>query len=120
VQQGGQDRAAIISATSVAAESMNLGDEIGATAPGMEADVIAVEGDPLKDITALRRVAFVMKAAGFTRVHWRTKDPVNRAPVSCWIRRWEECGGTSSGGLRVAGQCFAAQCFSEERELSLT
>jgi imidazolonepropionase-like amidohydrolase len=62
VQQGGQDpRAAILSATSVAAESLRMGDRIGAIAPGMEADIIAVEGDPLKDITALRRVAFVMK-----------------------------------------------------------
>jgi imidazolonepropionase-like amidohydrolase len=63
VQQGGQDPgAAIISATSLAAESLNLGDKIGAVAPGREADLIAVEGDPLKDITALRRVVFVMKA----------------------------------------------------------
>ncbi len=62
VQAGGQDPgAAIVSATSLAAESMNLGDKIGAIAPGMEADIMAVEGDPLKDITSLRRVDFVMK-----------------------------------------------------------
>jgi imidazolonepropionase-like amidohydrolase len=62
VEQGGQaPAAAIISATSLAAESMNLADKIGAIAPGMEADIIAVEGDPLQDITALRRVVFVMK-----------------------------------------------------------
>lgn len=62
VQEGGQDPgAAIVSATSLAAESMSLGDKIGAIAPGMEADIIAVEGDPLKDIASLRRVAFVMK-----------------------------------------------------------
>jgi imidazolonepropionase-like amidohydrolase len=62
VQKGGQDPAqAIVSATSLAAESMNLGDKIGAIAPGLNADIIAVEGDPLKDITALRRVVFVMK-----------------------------------------------------------
>jgi imidazolonepropionase-like amidohydrolase len=62
VQKGGQEPgAAIISATSLAAESMHLGDKIGTLAPGMEADLIAVEGDPLKDITALRRVVFVMK-----------------------------------------------------------
>jgi imidazolonepropionase-like amidohydrolase len=63
VQQGGQDPgAAIVSATSLAAESLNLGDKIGAIAPGMEADINAVEGDPLKDITSLRRVSFVMKS----------------------------------------------------------
>jgi imidazolonepropionase-like amidohydrolase len=62
VEQGREDtRSAILSATSLAAESLNLGDKIGAIAPGMEADIIAVDGDPLKDITALRRVVFVMK-----------------------------------------------------------
>ena len=52
---------AIVSATSLAAESLRLQDLVGAVAPGMEADLIAVEGNPLQDITALRRVAFVMK-----------------------------------------------------------
>ncbi len=62
VQKGGQSpMAAIISATSLAAESMGLGDAIGTIAPGMEADLVAVDGDPLQDITALRRVVFVMK-----------------------------------------------------------
>jgi imidazolonepropionase-like amidohydrolase len=62
VQQGGQDpSAAIQSITSVAAASMNLDKQVGSLAPGMDADLIAVEGDPLKDITALRRVRFVMK-----------------------------------------------------------
>ncbi|HUE11620.1 MAG TPA: amidohydrolase family protein [Steroidobacteraceae bacterium] len=62
VQAGGQDPgSAIVSATSLAAQSMNLGDKIGVIAPGMEADIIAVEGDPLKDITSLRHVLFVMR-----------------------------------------------------------
>lgn len=62
VQKGGQDpMAAIITMTSLAAQSLNLGDKIGTIAPGMEADIVAVEGNPLQDITALRRVAFVMK-----------------------------------------------------------
>jgi imidazolonepropionase-like amidohydrolase len=62
VQKGGQDpNAAITSVTSLSAESLSMGDQIGTIAPGLQADLIAVDGDPLKDITALRRVVFVMK-----------------------------------------------------------
>ena len=62
VQKGGQDpKAAITSATSLSAESLSMGDKIGSLAPGMEADLIAVEGDPLKDIETMRHVIFVMK-----------------------------------------------------------
>jgi len=62
VRVGGQDpMAAITSATSLAAESLGLGDRIGTIAPGYEADLIAVSGDPLKDIGALEKVVFVMK-----------------------------------------------------------
>jgi imidazolonepropionase-like amidohydrolase len=62
VTEGGQKPMdAIISATSLAAESMGLGREIGTLAAGMAADLVAVQGDPVKDITALRRVSFVMK-----------------------------------------------------------
>jgi imidazolonepropionase-like amidohydrolase len=52
---------AIVSATSMAAASLRLGDKIGTVAPGFDADLVAVEGNPLKDITAVRKVAFVMK-----------------------------------------------------------
>jgi len=62
VQKGGQPAMdAIMGTTSVNADAMGLKDRIGALAPGMEADLIAVEGDPLADISALMRVAFVMK-----------------------------------------------------------
>ena len=62
MKNGGQDPMdAIVTATSKSAESLGLGDVIGAIAPGMEADIIATEGNPLQDITAVRRVAFVMK-----------------------------------------------------------
>jgi imidazolonepropionase-like amidohydrolase len=62
VRDGGQDpMAAIIAATSLAAESMGLQDQIGSIAPAREADLIAVAGNPLSDINALRRVVFVMK-----------------------------------------------------------
>jgi imidazolonepropionase-like amidohydrolase len=57
--QGAMD--AIVAATSLNAEALGLQGMIGALAPGMEADLIAVDGDPLSDITALRRVVFVMK-----------------------------------------------------------
>ena len=52
----------LMSGTSIAAESLGLGDRIGAIAPGMEADIIAIDGNPLEDITAVRRVVFVMKS----------------------------------------------------------
>ena len=52
---------AMESANSIGAEAMGLGDKIGSIATGLEADIIALDGDPLKDITAVRHVAFVMK-----------------------------------------------------------
>src|SRR5204863_4391262 len=62
VRTGGQSPMdAITSATSLAAESLGLGDRVGSIAPGYQADLIAVDGDPLQDITALERVSFVMK-----------------------------------------------------------
>ena len=62
VQRAGQPAMdAIVGATSLAADSLGLKGMVGAIAPGMEADLIAVDGDPIKDVTALRRVVFVMK-----------------------------------------------------------
>jgi len=52
---------ALISATSLSAESLGLGQEIGTIAPGFQADLVATEGNPIEDITAVRRVVFVMK-----------------------------------------------------------
>jgi imidazolonepropionase-like amidohydrolase len=53
--------AAMVSANSLGAEALGLGDQIGSIAPGFEAAIIALDGDPLKDITGVRRVVFVMK-----------------------------------------------------------
>jgi imidazolonepropionase-like amidohydrolase len=62
VRDGGVDpMAAMISAHSLGAEALGMADRIGSIAPGLQADIIALDGDPLKDITAVRRVAFVMK-----------------------------------------------------------
>jgi imidazolonepropionase-like amidohydrolase len=62
VQRAGQlPRDALVNATSLNAEALGMANRIGSIAPGMEADLIAVDGDPLKDITALRRVVFVMR-----------------------------------------------------------
>ena len=53
--------AAMVSANSLGAEALGMSDQIGSIAPGLQADIIALDGDPLKDITAVRRVVFVMK-----------------------------------------------------------
>jgi imidazolonepropionase-like amidohydrolase len=53
---------AIQAATVGAAEHLNIANEAGRLAPGMPADLIAVSGDPLNDVTELERVRFVMKA----------------------------------------------------------
>ena len=52
---------ALVSANSLGAEALGMADQIGSIAPGLQADIIALDGDPLKDITAVRRVVFVMK-----------------------------------------------------------
>src|SRR3989441_12204824 len=62
VRDGGvRPMTAMISANSLGAEAMGLSNLIGSIAPGLQADIIALDGDPLKDITAVRRVVFVMK-----------------------------------------------------------
>ncbi len=62
VREAGQDPMdALVTATSRNAAALGLGDRIGTIAPGYEADLIALEGNPLDQIEAVRRVTFVMK-----------------------------------------------------------
>jgi imidazolonepropionase-like amidohydrolase len=68
VKDGGdQPMDALVTGMSMAAESLGLGNKIGSLAPGMDADIVAVRGNPLEDITAVRRVVFVMKAGRIYR-----------------------------------------------------
>ena len=68
VRDGGQSAMdAITSVTSLNAQALGLDNRIGLIKPGMEADLVAVDGDPLQDITALSRVVFVMKAGRIYR-----------------------------------------------------
>jgi imidazolonepropionase-like amidohydrolase len=62
VDDGMSPLEAIRSATVTGAELLRKEKEIGAIAPGHFADIIAVDGDPLRDVGALMRVKFVMKA----------------------------------------------------------
>lgn len=52
----------MVSANSLGAEALGMLDQIGSIAPGLQADIIALNGNPLQDITAVRRVVFVMKS----------------------------------------------------------
>jgi imidazolonepropionase-like amidohydrolase len=79
VQHCGQTpMAALVSANGVAAEALGMADTLGKLAPGYEADIIALDGDPLKDLTAVRRVVFVMR--GGVIYKW-TGVMADRAPV---------------------------------------
>lgn len=72
VQKGGQaPMDAIVSATSLAAASLGMADRIGAIAPGLAADLIAVSGNPLADITAMEHVQFVMKNGRVDYASWK-------------------------------------------------
>ena len=61
VRAGQRPMDAITSATSATAAALGLGDKIGSIAPGYDADLIAVRGDPARDIAAITKVTFVMR-----------------------------------------------------------
>ncbi len=66
---GQSPMAALVSANSVAAGAIGMGDRLGRLRPGYDADIIALDGDPLTDLTAVRRVVFVMR--GGVIYKWR-------------------------------------------------
>ncbi len=67
VRYGMTPMQAIQSATIVAADLLERRNDLGAIEVGKFADIIAVAGDPLRDITELERVAFVMKGGEVVR-----------------------------------------------------
>ena len=69
VRHGMQPVEALRSATSVNARVLHLDKEIGTIRPGLQADLIAVAGNPTVEISALRRLSFVMKAGTVYRSH---------------------------------------------------
>jgi imidazolonepropionase-like amidohydrolase len=66
----------MVSANSLGAEALGLSDQIGSICPDLQADIIALDGDPLKDITAVRRVVFVMKGGVVYKNATRAATPV--------------------------------------------
>jgi imidazolonepropionase-like amidohydrolase len=82
VKDGGQKPMdALVSAQSIAAEAVGLEKQIGTIAPGFEADIVAVEGDPLQDITAVRRVVFVMKGGKVYKNLVRARPPATSSSL---------------------------------------
>jgi len=61
VQHGMTPSAAIVAATVNAADLLGVSQDVGTLEPGKAADIIAVSGDPLRDVTTLKSVRFVMK-----------------------------------------------------------
>jgi imidazolonepropionase-like amidohydrolase len=67
----------MVSANSLGATALGMKNQIGSIAPGLQADIIALDGDPLKDITAVRRVVFVMKGGVVYKNASRNSIPAN-------------------------------------------
>jgi quinoprotein glucose dehydrogenase len=95
VQKGGQSpMSALVSATSLAAQSLGLGDRVGSIAPGYEADIIATSEDPSRDITALRNVVFVMRAGRVVKdpgANGNGSEPASNAAVG-WLHYGGDAG----------------------------
>jgi imidazolonepropionase-like amidohydrolase len=82
VEVGGQTTSdALASITSRAAAALGMSGALGSIALGLDADLIAVDGDPRADITALRRVVFVMrKGTIYKAVHRDLTLPAELVP----------------------------------------
>jgi imidazolonepropionase-like amidohydrolase len=94
VKYGMTPMQAIQSATTVAAELLGMQDKIGAVEAGKFADIIAVDADPLRDISSLEHVAFVMKGGVIFK-----PGKSNRTVFGWWGagRRWPRfCGWRES------------------------
>lgn len=135
VRDCGQDTmAAMTSANSLAAQSLGMSDSLGSIAPGMQADLIALDGDPRTDITAVRRVVFVMRA-GVVYRNVAANPPPNQAllaplllsPAAGVVLRqfpreiafaWRPVPGAASYKLEVdcMGCCEAGKWCADVRE----
>lgn len=62
VKHGMTPTQAVVAATINAADLLGIADQVGTLEPGKQADLIAVAGDPLQDVTVLKQVRFVMKS----------------------------------------------------------
>ena len=67
VEAGMTSMESIRTGTVNAAQALGAGDRVGSVQPGRFADLVAVRGDPLQDITELQRVGFVMKGGEIVR-----------------------------------------------------
>jgi imidazolonepropionase-like amidohydrolase len=67
VDYGMKPAEALRAATSIAAKALHMEDRVGTIKPGMLADLVAVEGDPTRDIATLRKVKLVMLNGGVVR-----------------------------------------------------
>lgn len=82
VEFGMTPMAALRSATVETADLFGIADEAGTVAPGKQADLIALRGDPLADISALREVDFVMKSGQVAKRDGEMIEPFSYPPVS--------------------------------------
>ena len=80
-----------------------MGDQIGSIAPGMQADIIALDGDPLKDIAAVRNVVFVMKGGVVYTPGRDRSDAPGRTGSDAPGRDRSDAAGRDSGPMPRAG-----------------